>query len=187
MSPRNYRLGRREEAVKRTRASILTAARDLLASGGRNGLSAGAVARGAGVSRITVYNQFGSKEGLLRELAEGARPRRSGVPAPADSREELRRQIFEASSMWASDPALFRGLPATARGELEPPGQDRALAERLAATGQLRPGCSIKEAEDVIGAVTSFAVFDRLHRDGRRSTAAVSEILLRMAAAILAA
>ena len=106
---------------------------------------------------------------------------------PADSRDELRQRIFEASSTWASDPALFRGLPATATGRLESPGEDRSLAERLAAAGQLRPGCSIKEAEDVIGAVTSFAVFNRLHKDGRRSTAAVSEILLRMAAGILAA
>jgi hypothetical protein len=63
---------------------------------------------------------------------------------------------------------------------------DRDLAERLAGADQLRPGCSIKEAEDVIGALTSFEVFDRLHRDGRRTTAAVREILWRLAAGILA-
>ena len=187
MSPRNYRLGRREEAVQRTRAAILAAGRDLLASGGSAGLSTGAVARRAGVSRITVYNQFGSKDGLLRELAAGARRERSGALTPADARDELRHRIFEASSMWASDPALFRGLHGTATDELESPGEDRSLAERLGAAGHLRPGCSLKEAEDVIGAVTSFAVFDRLHKDGRRSTAAVAEILLRMAAAILTA
>jgi hypothetical protein len=33
--------------------------------------------------------------------------------------------------------------------------------------------------------VTSFAAFDRLHRDGRRSTSAVAEILSRMAGAVL--
>ena len=71
--------------------------------------------------------------------------------------------------------------------DLQAQGDDRALAERLAASGQLRPGCSLKEAEDVIGALTSFPVFDRLHKDGRRSSAAVGEILLRLAAAILAA
>jgi hypothetical protein len=89
--------------------------------------------------------------------------------------------------MWASDPALFRGLPGPLRAELEAAAEDRVLAERLAASGQLRPGCSLKEAEDVIGALTSFPVFDRLHKDGRRSSAAVAEILLRLAAAILAA
>ena len=187
MSPRNYRLGRREEAVQRTRAAILAAGRDLLASGGSAGLSTGAVARRAGVSRITVYNQFGSKDGLLRELAAGARRERSDSATHADALEELRHRIFDASSIWASDPAVFRALPATVTGDLESPGDYRSLAERLAAAGQLRPGCSLREAEDVIGAVTSFAVFDRLHKDGRRSTAAVAEILLRMAASILAA
>lgn len=62
----------------------------------------------------------------------------------------------------------------------------RHIAERLAATDRVRPGCSIKEAEDVIAALSSFAVFDRLHKDGRRSPAAVADILLRLAAAILA-
>jgi AcrR family transcriptional regulator len=189
VSPRNYRLGRREEAVRRTRAAILTAARDLLASRDTAVLSAGAVARQAGVSRITVYNQFGSRAGLLRELAAGARRDRPALPTsePADPRDLLRRRVAHACSMWAADPALFRGLPGEATVELETPSEDRMLAEQLAASGQLRPGCSLKEAEEVIGAVTSFQVFDRLHKDGRRSTTAVGEILMRMAGAILAA
>jgi len=187
MSPRTYRLGRREEAVRRTRAAILTAARDLLASRETTGLSAGAVARQAGVSRITVYNQFGSKAGLLREVAARARRERVVLPAAelSNPREQLRHRVAHACSMWAADPALFRGLPAEATAGFETPADDRVLAEQLAASGDLRPGCSLKEAEDVIGAVTSFGVFDRLHKDGRRSTAAVGEILMRMAGAIL--
>jgi hypothetical protein len=50
---------------------------------------------------------------------------------------------------------------------------------------ELRPGCSIKEAEDVIAALTSFEIFDRLYKDGRRSPAAVAEILARLASGIL--
>jgi hypothetical protein len=38
---------------------------------------------------------------------------------------------------------------------------------------------------DVIGLLSSFAVFDRLHRDGRRPAAAVADVLMRMASAIL--
>jgi AcrR family transcriptional regulator len=188
MAGRNYRLGHRQAAVDRTRAAILTAARDLLASGGPE-LSAGAVARRAGVSRITVYNQFGSKAGLLRELAAGARREAppSGAPGPGEPREQLRQRIVDSCSRWYTDPALFRHLPAEASLEFEMPTEDRALAERLAASDQLRPGCSLKEAEDVIGALTSFPVFDRLHRDGRRSPVAVAEVLMRLAAAILAA
>jgi AcrR family transcriptional regulator len=183
--PRNYRLGRRQEAVDRTRSAILAAARDLLASGE---LSAVAVARKAGVSRITVYNRFGSKAGLVRELAAGARregPTRPGAEA-SDPCDQLQERIGDSCSLWSSDPALFRSLSGAANLEIDRPNDDRALAERLAAADQLRPGCSLKEAEDVIGALTSFPVFDRLHRDGRRSSTAVGDILMRLAAAILA-
>jgi AcrR family transcriptional regulator len=183
--PRTYTLGRRQEAVDRTRRAILAAARDLVASGEAT-LSAGAVARRAGVSRITVYNQFGSKAGLLRELATGARGRPDGeAPEPADTRDQLRKRITDSCTSWLSDPALFRRLHQIGDLEIEMPNADRALAERLAAADLLRPGCSLKEAEDVIGAITSFTVFDRLHKDGRRSQAAVVEILMRLAATIL--
>jgi AcrR family transcriptional regulator len=187
MSPRSYRLGRREEAIRRTRTAILAAARTELASGDTASFSAGAVARRAGVARITVYNQFGSKAGILRELAGEFRPAASPRAGTAEPREELRQRIEAACAAWSSDTVLFRRLPAEVAAHLEGPAGHRVLAERLAASGQLRPGCSLKEAEDVIGAVSSFAVFDRLHKDGRRSPAAVAEILLRLAHAILRA
>lgn len=184
--PRNYTLGRRQGAVDRTRTAILDAARELVASGAP-ALTTGAVAKKAGVSRITVYNQFGSRAGLLRELASGARSR-LGVkaPDPSDPRDQLRVRITDSCAHWASDPGVFRRLLQLGDLDLEGRGDDRALAERLAAADQLRAGCSIKEAEDVIGAVTAFAVFDRLHKDGRRSQAAVVEILMRLASTILA-
>jgi AcrR family transcriptional regulator len=187
MASRNYRLGRRQEAVDQTRRAILTAARDVLAAGGP-GFSTATVARRAGVSRITLYNHFGTKDGLLRELSSVAR--RGTVEAtatPVDPRDQLRQRIVDSCTMWASDPALHRHLPAAASGEIEAPNENRALAERLAASDQLRPGCSLKEAEDVIGALTSFAVFDRLHKDGRRSPSAVADVLMRLAGAVLAA
>ncbi|HEV2035090.1 MAG TPA: TetR/AcrR family transcriptional regulator [Candidatus Dormibacteraeota bacterium] len=186
MPPRKYDLGRRQDAVDRNRAAILAAARELLAAGGLPALSVGAVSSRAGVSRLTVYNRFGSKGGLLTALAGEAR---RGVVKPlapdiGDPRGLLRQRIAESCALWASDPALFRRLPEEPAVENEP-GVDRALAERLAASDQLRPGCSLKEAEDVIGALTSFPTFDRLHKDGRRSPSAVAEILMRLAAAIL--
>ena len=183
--PRNYTLGRRQGAVDRTRVAILAAARELVAAG-EPGLSTGAVAKRAGVSRITVYNQFGSKAGLLRELSAGVRSRPRRAPDQVDPREQLRRRITDSCAHWSSDPALFRRLPQIGGLEVEAPDDDRALVQRLVATAHLRAGCSIKEAEDVIGAVTSFAVFDRLYKDGRRSQAAVVEILMRLASSILA-
>ena len=187
MEQRAYRLGRRQAAADRTRAAILAAARDLLASG-EPSMSAGAVARRASVSRITVYNQFGSKAGLLRELAAAARQTWTdpAAIAQADPQDQLRARLAASCSRWAADPALFRALPPAAMVGFEAPAADRALADSLSAAGRLRPGCSLKEAEDVIGALASFPVFDRLYKDGRRSTAAVTDVLMRLASAILA-
>src|SRR6476661_8894303 len=109
--PRNYTLGRRQGSVDRTRLAILAAARELVASGGPV-LSTGAVAKRAGVSRITVYNQFGSRAGLLGELAAGARSRVGGLaPGSGDPRDQLRQRINDSCAHWSSDPALFRRLP----------------------------------------------------------------------------
>jgi AcrR family transcriptional regulator len=180
-------LGKRQVGVDRTRAAVLAAARELVSAGGGSELSVGAVARRAGVSRLTIYNRFGSRSGLLRAVA-GEAHRRS-VPAAGngahDPRAVLHERISAACTTWASDPALFRALPSATSPAESTAMKDRALAERLASADQLRPGCSLKEAEDVIAALTSFGVFDRLHQDGRRSPAAVAEILMRLAGAIL--
>ncbi len=180
-------LGKRQAGVDRTRAAVLTAARELVAAGGGSNLSVGAVARRAGVSRLTIYNRFGSRSELLRAVAGEAHRRTAPSPAGGaeDPVQQLRDRIAAACATWSSDPALFRALPAVTSAGDPAALKDRTLAERLAGADQLRPGCSLKEAEDVIGALTSFAVFDRLHQDGRRSAAAVADILMRLAGAIL--
>ena len=147
--PRQYRLGRRQELVDRTAQSILAAARDLVSQKPAEAVSVGAIARRAGVSRLTVYQRFGSRSGLLAALAP---PSEAAEAVEGDPRDAVRRH----------------------------------LAERLLAGDALRPGCSLREAEDVLGALTSFALFDRLHHDGRRTPAAVADILMRLAAGILA-
>jgi AcrR family transcriptional regulator len=188
MSPRTYRLGRRREAVDRTRSSILAAARELVSELGP-GSSVVKVAQRAGVSRITVYNQFGSKSGLIRALTSAARPRDALAPGEQDSdpRQQLRSRIGQACATWSADPTLYRRLQEHGSWAGEDSELDRKLAEALAAGDQLRPGCSIKEAEDAIGILTSFPAFDRLHKGGRRSAAAVAEILTRMAASVVLA
>ena len=170
-------MGKRQAAADHTRRRILEAARELVAAG--KAPSVGSIARRAGVSRITVYNRFGSRAALLQSLVGPDAP---AAPGDAPPREQLQTLLFNSCARWAAQPALFRHLP-------EPAGDgsaERRLAERLAESDDLRPGCSIKEAEDVIRALSSFAVFDRLHHDGRRPPSAVAEILLRLAGAVLA-
>ncbi len=157
--------------MDRTRRAILEAARELVAADG-SGPSVGDIARKAGVSRLTVYSHFGSRGAVLGAIAS---------PPPDAGALDLR-TFFERSCLaWAGNPALFRNLHV--EGTTDAP---RRLAEQLAAADRLRPGCSLKEAEDVVAALSTFAVFDRLHKDGRRSAAAVTEILIRLAGGILA-
>lgn len=186
MRAQGYRLGRRQQGVDQTRSGIVSAARELIAELGP-GFSLGKVAARAGVSRITVYNQFGSRAGLINALAAESRP---GVhPAPpepaSEPRDELKRRVSQACATWAVDPGLYRHLQGHAGWAPLESGADRALAESLAGADQLRAGCSIKEAEDVIGILTSFPAFDRLHQGGRRSPSAVAEILVRLASELL--
>ena len=68
MSPRPYRMGKREAARSETRSRILEAARQLLASESTADLSMEAIARKADVSRLTIYYQFSSRAGLLEAL-----------------------------------------------------------------------------------------------------------------------
>ncbi len=189
-TPRSYRLGRRQATVDQTRAAILAAARELLAAGRGGSLRVAEVAKRAAVSRITVYNRFGSRDGLLEAVASKAHSHAGysrRTTEAGDPQTRLQHRLTSACELWASDPALFRRLPPVEAAGAETAHEDRALAEQLAASDRLRPGCSLKEAEDVIGVLTSFATFDRLHKDGRRSTSAVADILMRLAAAILTA
>jgi AcrR family transcriptional regulator len=170
-----------------TRALVIAAARALItgAPAGSAMPSVGAVAAQAGVSRLTVYHHFGSKAGLVNAVAAASARRSEAGASAGPPRSRLRHRIEEACTRWAADPLLFRRLPAS--GEPGDREADRQLALDLAAADELRPGCSLKEAEDVIGLVTSFAAFDRFHADGRRAVPAVVEILCRLAGTVLAA
>ncbi len=68
MNPRPYRPVERQRTVDAGRERVLTAARALLEDADGETFSIDAVARRAGVARMTVYNQFESKAGLFEEL-----------------------------------------------------------------------------------------------------------------------
>lgn len=60
----------RESVRSLLRERVLDAARDLVDSGGWGGLRLAAIARAAGISRQTLYNEFGSKEAIGKALVE---------------------------------------------------------------------------------------------------------------------
>ena len=65
---RSYTAVERQRSVEAGRERIVDAARELLAEDDAEGFSIDAVARRAGVARMTIYNQFESKAGLLEAL-----------------------------------------------------------------------------------------------------------------------
>lgn len=66
--------------AERTRAALLDAAARLFVARGYRGVGLEVVAREAGVTRRTVYNQFGSKAGLLRAVSAHVEDA-AGLPA----------------------------------------------------------------------------------------------------------
>ena len=68
MKRRSYTSVERQRTVEAGRDRIVAAARELLDDEEAEGFSIDAVARRAGVARMTVYNQFESKAGLLEAL-----------------------------------------------------------------------------------------------------------------------
>src|SRR5438270_1479815 len=157
--PRAYRLGRRRAGVGRTTAAIVAAARELVSAGAPASMAE--IARRAGVSRATLYARFPRRSSVLAALRPPA-PAVTGAGAEPD--DALRQALLGACIRWAGDPALYRRLDLDDGGE-----SARLLAQRLADGDALRPGRSLREAEDVIAVLTSFPVFDRLHLGGRRT------------------
>ena len=68
MIPRAYHSAVRDEAAEKTRGRILAAAIKHLRAKGAGGFSLDAVAQKAKVTRLTVYNQFGSRRVLLEAV-----------------------------------------------------------------------------------------------------------------------
>jgi AcrR family transcriptional regulator len=179
MSPRRYRMDQRQEATAQTRAQILAAARTLL--GAPEGISAftiDAVARQAGVARMTVYYQFGSKVGLLEAIsddfaARGQMDRLATAFQQPDPLEALDRYIATFASFWETDRLSMRRLRALAaldpdfetviraRDERRRTGA-RVLVGRLLTQPGLADQGAIDELVNMLFTLTSFEFFDTL-------------------------
>src|SRR6266516_5903094 len=116
MSPRPYQLGQRQAAIEKTRARIISAARELLMeNSGYARFSIDAVARQADVARMTVYHQFGSKIGLLEALcdslaAQGGMEQLPTAFRQADPLNALTEYITIFSRFWEADRLVTRRL-----------------------------------------------------------------------------
>lgn len=175
MSPRPYRLGKREEGIDQGRRRILDAARELLRTAtSYPEFTIDAVARRADVARATVYYQFGSKTGLLEavcdDLAEaGGMANLARVftnPAPDAA---IHGFVTAFAGFWAADRIVMRRLRALAA--LEPDvgaviaARDQRRREGLTVLVSRLPGSSAAPAGPTVQmlyTLTSFETFDTL-------------------------
>src|SRR5881296_3618698 len=81
---RSYVSSVRAAAAAETRTQVLEAAAELLREAHFASFTLDSVARAAGVTRLTVYNQFGSRRGLLEAVFDDI-ARQGGLHEIADA------------------------------------------------------------------------------------------------------
>lgn len=207
MSPRPYNSALRREAAEATRERIVAAAHALLADpGGVSAFTVEAVARRAGVARMTVYNQFGSKAAVLEALFNWLAVR-GGIHGPDGVEHALAqpdpldgvRVMFRAlARYYSADRTVKRRVHALAA--LQPDVHQalalreerrrpfiRTLLDRIAEhRGAPWPPARRDELEQLLFALTSFESFDTL-AGPNRGFPEVAPLLGRSACAIILA
>jgi AcrR family transcriptional regulator len=188
VSPRPYNSPGRDAAASQTRERIVAAAAAILGSAkGVEDFSLEAVAKAAGVTRLTVYNQFGSRRAVLEAVFDvvavrGGLHRLAEAMTAPDPRAALARIIAIFCEFWSFDPGALGLLHAvgssnpefaesiSARNER----RRRLLAgviRRIAEETSMRPKAQ-RDLVDVLFALTSFTFFAQLTTGGRTAEAA---------------
>ncbi|MGO4377917.1 TetR/AcrR family transcriptional regulator [Pseudoduganella sp. RAF53_2] len=181
MSTRAYESPARQAAAEEKRARVVAAATVLLRDRDNNRVvSLEAVAKAAGVTRLTVYNQFGSRSGLLEAVLDQV-AREAGMERVAeamchqDPNASLELLIDLVCRAWGHDDSM-RSLHAAAE-------MDQELAAAIGKRTERRRGALnvlVKRISagrwsdehqldmvDMLYAATSFPVFESLRQRGR--------------------
>jgi len=187
---RPYRSLQRAAAADETRARLVAAARTLL-SGGKDApaFSLDGVARQAGVTRLTVYNQFQSKQGLLEavfdDLAQsGGLSELPQVFAEAEPGKALRRFVTVFCRFWTAHATMLPKFSAMTKLN------DDVAASLLARSERRRHALTVLVSRltadddannvdlvDLLFALTSFEMFAAL--SVRNRSAASVEALVQ--------
>ena len=192
MARRRYDMSKRSARADATQARAVAAACSLLGARACAELTLERVAARAGVTRVTMYNHFGSRRALLLAVFHevGRRMQAERIQTAMrdpDPNVALARTLEEASGAWARQYVAVKRLFALAaldpemarevtRGERARRASLRYLAERLAASrGGVREG-AIAEAARRLGALTSFQTFEALRETGGGHAALVERL-----------
>ena len=165
--------GVRARATAESRAKVLDAARAVLSDPAADAWGMETVAVAAGVTRMTVYNQFGSRTAVIEAVLNQvvARDRMDQLvdgTSELDPVEALRAALVTTCRFWQAERPLLRRLFAIAYTE---PAVAELLARREgwrrdqlgSLLGRVSPALPEDGALlDVVVAVTSFPAYDRL-------------------------
>jgi AcrR family transcriptional regulator len=188
MSPRAYSSPDRTRAATQTRARIVAAAAASLGTAkGIGAFSLQGVAQKAAVTRLTVYNQFGSRRALLEAVfddmaARGGLDRIPAAMASGDPQAGLLEIISIFCDFWSFGRDALGPLHAAGAGDPELGASLRernerrrrliaVLVRRMAKDRKLRPKV-LGDLIDVLFALTSFPFFSQLTAGGRTAAAA---------------
>ncbi len=178
---RTYTLHKRAQAAQDTRLSIVEATRTLLEETGYPDISLDDIARKAGVSRQTIYVQFGSKSGVLQALGEhieqaaleGLIPTLLQASNPV---EAFRMGLERVVSFYEHNAQVLHNLHAQTvydasyatvwrDKQQEIWRNTRRLVEWLDREGCLSAAWSVEEATDWLWAASSFESYHQLVRE----------------------
>jgi AcrR family transcriptional regulator len=171
VSPRPYQLLQRRVGMDATRARIVSAARTVLVSGAR--FSIDAVARQAGVARLTVYDRFETREGLLESVYDdlahsGGLTNLPEAFTQTDPIDALEGFVAIFCGFYSQHRLILRRLNALAvlgrgaagHGDRNPRRLQglTVLLARIAASGRAEAGSA--DVLHAVYALTSFVFFD---------------------------
>lgn len=174
----------------------MDATRELLETGGLERANIQTIAKHAGVTRPTVYQQFTTLSELLLAVMNETLDR-ADVQAVRkalqhqDSAKAVRGMFRGSTRFWHSEATLFnriKGLSiideavreVDAAKEQVRHGHIENITGRLANDGNLRPGVSRQEAIDRLYLLSSFEMYERFRVLGY-STDAISQRLIDLA------
>lgn len=179
---------------RRTAAALVRAARELIEQEGSAALTMSSVATRAGVSRRAVYLHFASRTELLgavyRHLGE-AEELAASLQAVWDSPDAVSALTEWAEHIARSHPRILGVLRAFERSRYDDPDAaeywatsqenwlkgSRRLMRWLADEGRLAPQWTVETAADLMWALMSIDVLDRLLNERRWSTRRLAEHL----------
>jgi AcrR family transcriptional regulator len=191
----------RPRGAEVTRSRILNTASSLIVEGGYHGISLDSIAEAAGVSRRTIYDQFGSKrgvlEGIVKRIGEEGLPELRATVSQAKGPVEALRSALPLSVAFTDRyVSIVRIFYAQAindpdfRAAWEYAEQSRwndlhRIVEWLDREGHLAEGWTHDHATDWLHSLTSFRLHDELVVNRGWTQEQLAQMIMRDITAVL--